>query len=248
MSNAKFYTKDYIGETISQNVRWQERNDPDSMIWVEKSIDNNQHDGIAHIIGNSKSREKLNLIYLKGQTGGAGGARSVGQTYGCNQLYKDFKPDFLICTNRMICSEIAEDGYGKDNVVFSNVRNIVTHEGHFHLYPHFTPQNAGTLALKLACADGHKKVYLLGMTTYSSPEDNIYFGKHDAYRAVNMDGANGKFINDCAKIFLLYDDVEFFFVYEHIGLMPEAYNWIPNVREISIPEYYSLASLGAIQR
>tara|TARA_B100000989_G_C19531854_1_gene470485 strand:- start:6434 stop:7183 length:750 start_codon:yes stop_codon:yes gene_type:complete len=246
MSKGKFYTKDYVGETISQNVSWKNRNDPDSMIWVEKKIFNEDHHGVAHIIGNSKSRENFNLNLLKGQTGGELGVRSVGQTYGCNLLYKQFSPDFLICTNKLICNEIAESGYGKENIVFSNVKNILQHGGNFHLYPHYVNQNTGTLALKLACADGHKKIFLIGMTTYSSPEDNIFYDKHDAYKKVNVEGANGKFVQDCARIFLLYDDVEFFYVCEYQGLMPEAYNWIPNLKEITVPQYYNLASLGAI--
>ena len=246
MPQGKFYTKDYTGETISQNTSWKNRNSPDSMIWVEKTIFNDDHDSIAHVIGHSTSRDNFDLNLLNGQTGGKDGVRSVGQTYGCNLLYKDFTPDFLICTNKTICSEIADDGYGKENIVFSNVKNILQHEGHFHLYPHFTPNNAGTLALKLACADGHKKIFLVGMTTYNAPNDNMYYGKHDAYKEVNVDGANGKFIQDCAKLFLLYDDVEFYYVCKDLGLMPEAYNWIPNIKEITKIQYYNLASLGAV--
>ena len=37
-----------------------------------------------------------------------------------------------------------------------------------------------------------------------------------------------------------------FIMSKDIGLMPEAYNWIPNVKEISRLQYYNLASLGAI--
>jgi len=108
--------------------------------------------------------------------------------------------------------------------------------------------NTGSLALRLACADGHKKIYMIGMTTYSMPEDNMYFGSHGAYKAVNMEGANNKFISDCTKIFLTYNDVEFFYVVKDAGLMPEEYNWCPNVKEITFNQYYSLASLGAIAR
>ena len=97
MALGKFYTKDYTGETVSQNLSWKKRNDPGSMVWVEKTILNDDHNGVAHIIGNSKDREELDLNLIKyGQTGGADGVRSVGQTYGCYLLYKDFAPDFLI--------------------------------------------------------------------------------------------------------------------------------------------------------
>lgn len=246
MPQGKFYTKDYAGETVSQNVSWRDRNNPDSMIWVEKTIFNEDHDSIAHVIGNSKSRKDFDLNLLTGQTGGADGVRSVGQTYGCNLLYKDFSPDFLICINKSICADIAETNYAKENIVYSSVKNIMTNEGNFHLYPQLYTANAGTLALRLACADGHKKIFLLGMTTYNQPDDNIYYGQHDVYKDVNIEGTNDKFISDCCKVFLTYDDVEFYYIAKDIGLMPEAYSWVPNVQEISVLQYYNLASLGAI--
>lgn len=248
MPAGKFYTADYTGETVSHNVSWKNRNDPNSMVWVEKTIFNNDHNKIAHVIGNSTSRKGFDLNLLTGQFGGQDGVQSVGQTYGCNLLYKDFSPTFLVCINKIICSEIAKSGYTEDNIVYSNIKNITQHEGHFHLYPQLFTANTGSLALRLACADGHKKIYMIGMTTYNMPEDNIYFSSHNEYKKANVEGANNKFISDCTKIFLTYNDVEFFYVAKDAGLMPEEYNWCPNVKEITYNQYYSLASLGAIAR
>ena len=38
------------------------------------------------------------------------------------------------------------------------------------------------------------------MTTYKDPGDNVY-SNHEAYTGINVEGANNKFINDCANIF-----------------------------------------------
>ena len=241
-----FYTEDYEGEMVSVATSWRDKNDPNKMTWVEKTVINDDHDGVAHVIGNSKSRNNFDLRLLKGQVGGAQGVRSVGQSYGCNLLYKDFSPTFLIATNKYICADIADSGYGEDNIVYSNVKNILLHPGNFHLYPQMFTASIGTLALRLACADGHKKVFMVGMTCYDKEDDNIYIGKHDSYRNANVEGANSKLIKDACKVFLTYDDVEFYYVCKDKGLMPEAYNWTPNVKEISYLEYYNLAGLGAI--
>lgn len=242
-----FYTSDYTGEMVSVATSWRDRRDPDKMTWVEKTIINDDHDGIAHVIGNSTSRLGFNLDLLNGQTGGSQGVRSVGQTYGCNLLYKDFAPTFLICTNKDLCAEISETDYCEDNIVYSQIKNILNHPNKFHLYPNIFMGSVGSLATRIACADGHKIIYLLGMTTYLKDEDNLYIGQHDCYKAPNdLAATNKKFVDEMCRIFQTYSDVEFYFVYKDKGLMPEAYNWCNNVKEISVMEYINLASLGAI--
>jgi hypothetical protein len=246
MPQGRFYTADYLGEMVSANTSWRDRNNPESMTWIEKTIINDEHDGVAHVIGNSKSRRKFDLRTLNGQVGGAKGVRSVGQSYGCNLLYKDFAPTFLIALNKNICAELAASDYTQENIVYSNVKNILANTGSFHLYPNIYTGSAGNLALRLACADGHKQVFMVGMTCYNDPLDNVYIGKHNSYKETNMESANTKFTQENAKTFLTYSDVEFYYVASDIGLMPEAYNWCPNVKEITYLQYYNLAGLGAI--
>ena len=242
MSQGRFYTADYLGEMVSVNTSWRDRKDPSTMTWVEKTIFNEDHDNIAHVIGNSKSRLWFDLNLLNGQTGGEK-VRSVGQTYGCNLLYKDFNPTFLICTNTNICDKLAKQGYGDDNIVFTNVKNILQHPGQFHLYPQLYSASAGNLALRLACADGHKTVYMIGMDTYFQPNDNVYC---EDYGLADVQAANNKFITENCKTFLTYSDVQFYYVSDKATIMPEQYNWCPNVKKLEWMEYVNLASLGAI--
>ena len=59
-------------------------------------------------IGNGKSREHLDLNELKDH----------GKVFGCNALYRDFSPDYLISNDPIIVNEIIESGYSKDNNVY----------------------------------------------------------------------------------------------------------------------------------
>ena len=56
-------------------------------------------------IGNGESRKHLDLETL----------RSHGKIYGCNALYRDFKPDVLIAVDMGIMHEIYNSGYAQDN-------------------------------------------------------------------------------------------------------------------------------------
>lgn len=60
------------------------------------------------LIGNGESRKDFDLEKL----------RSHGKIYGCNALYRDFKPDALVSVDHGIMHEIYHSGYAKDNVCY----------------------------------------------------------------------------------------------------------------------------------
>ena len=57
------------------------------------------------LIGNGESRKDFDLETL----------RSYGKIYGCNAIYRDFKPDALIAVDHGIMHEIYQNGYGYEN-------------------------------------------------------------------------------------------------------------------------------------
>ena len=59
--------------------------------------------GIAYIIGNGPSRKGLDLDTLE------------GTTFGCNALYRDYSPDYLVSGDSNIIKEICKSEYPKDN-------------------------------------------------------------------------------------------------------------------------------------
>ena len=250
---SKFYTEDYEGEMISVATSWREKNDPSKMTWVEKTIVNEGHGKVAHVIGNSSSRKDFNLEFLNGQTGGSQGVHSVGQSYGCNSLYKDFEPTFLVCVNRDICEDIVADGYAEDNIVYSNVSNILRYPNSFHLYPQAFSSNAGNLATNLACADGHKTVYLVSMDGYQTNSDNIYseYYKDKLGQEITQQQCETHTVNfhqHLIETMKVYDDVQFYMVVNDLGLVTDDFKWCRNFNEVTYRDYINLASLGAIAR
>lgn len=60
---------------------------------------------IVFCIGNGESRQSIDLIKLKPH----------GKIYGCNALYRDFKPDVLVAVDNGIMHEIYNSGYCQNN-------------------------------------------------------------------------------------------------------------------------------------
>lgn len=58
------------------------------------------------VIGNGESRNRINLNDIK------------SKTYGCNALYRDFTPDYLISIDNKMIHEIVESGYIEKNICY----------------------------------------------------------------------------------------------------------------------------------
>jgi hypothetical protein len=115
----------------------------------------------AFVIGNGVSRKPIDLHKL----------RSRGIIYGCNALYRDFIPHYLIAADRKMIQEIQRAGYDKNHrCIFRKMRGdefdgLVIAPGQV--------VNSGVQALYCAMKNGHRNIYLLG---FDFATNNIYEG------------------------------------------------------------------------
>ena len=110
-----------------------------------------QKNNIAFIIGNGLSRNEFNLEVLMGK----------GTIYGCNALYRDFMPDFLVAIDDPIIEEINESDFPKDRFIVppddDQLESALYHKGGYR-----PRSNAGTNAILEAIKQGHYKLICLG--------------------------------------------------------------------------------------
>ena len=111
-----------------------------------------QQNNTAFVLGNGKSRLTLNLESLKGR----------GTIIGCNALYREFEPDFLVSVDVKMVNEIISAGYQKTHQVWTNPnKGIISKFGVNFFSPH-KGWSSGPTALWFACTQGHKNVYIFG--------------------------------------------------------------------------------------
>jgi hypothetical protein len=249
----KFYTADYEGEMVSDSLHWRDGNKDSNGVWIPKTILNDEHTKTAHIIGNGPSREKINLFLLDGQSGGEGGITSVGQSYGCNQTFEEFNPTFLFCVNTEILEQMVLTGYYEDNIVYTTRNNLLKFPGKFHLYPHWQKLYMGPAAMRMACADGHKRVYLIGFDFYFGEVHHLYPATDTSYLPMgNTETIRSKLLKQVCNIIKLYDDVEFFHVLNtfnnKVEHQFEEFKWLPNIKPIGLFEYTNQTGLGAVAK
>ena len=234
---AKSYRKDYTGEDIiverkKEGTHWYE-----TVETVPNAVTNNQISNRAVIVGNSPTRLEFNLQNLK-KFSGLLGADTL-QTYGCNALYRDFTPDFLVAHGNDIVKELAESEYIKNNIVYTNAIHLLEYPNKFYLIPYNPYADAGTTAAYIAAFDGHKKIYLLGFDEQDSENYNfnVYAGTN-GYDALDAEILSDTWVTNRVELFNLYNDVDFIWVTLYgRSTVPESHKSCVNFRQISYRDF-----------
>lgn len=120
----------------------------------------------ALIIGNGVSRLQFDLKVLQ----------ELFTTYGCNALYRDFMPDYLISHDMGIADEIVENRVHYKTNFYTQHGTKMDNRHNKNEPINFVIQDkwmgdSGTGALRLACSNGHKNVYMIG---FDYSENNTY--------------------------------------------------------------------------
>ena len=123
--------------------------------------------GNAYCIGNGPSRKGFDLTTLK----------NTGQTYGCNALYRDFKPDYLFSVDALMSREISKSEIWKQGVhCYAPSLEVNRNEG-LKLIPFNPHYTSGNTAIHTAIIHGHKNIFMLGFDFREYGKDqlnNIY--------------------------------------------------------------------------
>jgi len=239
----KRYRVDYAGEEIitervHENQTWHETRES-----VPNVITNAQISNCAVAIGNSPSRLDFNLNHLK-HPSGLLGSKTL-QTYGCNALYRDFTPDFLVALGDDMVTELSSSDYVKDNIVYTRSYSLLEYPNKFYLIPYDPYADSGTTAAYIAAFDGHKKIYMLGFDEQDTPNINfnVYAGTN-AYDAKQSDVGSEKWVQNRTKLFTVYDDVDWVWVTQcGTSTVPESIKSCQNFRQISFRNFVTEADL-----
>ena len=231
----QIYRSGYGGENVVTSLTYVNSDWSHEVEFVPNSVFNTHSTTQALAIGNGESRLGFDLQFIRDHKAGLGGADRL-QTYGCNALYRDAQVDFLVCTNTELIDDLVRNyGYAPKNVVLTNTENITRYRGRFHLYPFYEKLCAGALTLKLACFDGHKKIYIMGFDNIpeASVVNNIYAGTL-GYSDTNNNIDVNKWISDTYKIMNTYTDVDFCMVLPKNKLIdiPKIYKQLVNFRTL----------------
>lgn len=233
----EIYRKDYDGEFVVLRTNLFKQTAEETREWLPNTIENDTSEyGTAVILGNGKSRLKIPFEKFSSHKTGVRGKFSL-QTYGCNALYRDAEPDFLIVLNQKMATEIAENFNSEKTIVISTAENIIKHPGKFHIIPYYRQSMcSGAIATYMACFDGHKKVYLLGFDNQEEDYNNNVYAGTEHYDALDASVTSEPWAHHMATIFRTYRNTEFIRVMPRKSA-PKEWRSCLNYREITKREF-----------
>lgn len=245
----QLYRDTYTGEDVKTvglyiNGSWRYQTE-----FVENLDIQVLHSDRAVVIGNGISRLDFNLKLILpnrdhtpwGEVGPWQPAvnKKKFKTYGCNAVYRNYRPDFLIATGDKFLDEIVATDYCEDNIVYANKYALPLYENKFHYIPQDPSYNSGAIAAYLAAFDGHKKVYLLGFDGIDNDSDiyNVY-ANTNAYPSKTELIREDYWVQALDHVMEIYSDTEFIRVApSNTFRTPELWKYRLNFRTINFRQF-----------
>ena len=207
----------YKGEEIIDSILIKQGKKFYDLKWMPRTVFNDPQNKDAYIIGNGESRTQFDLYSLP------------QDTYGCNALYRDYEPDYLITIDQHMYKEIIESEYADKNIVYTHRQNIKRHGDQGHLIPANPSQGAGTTAMHIAIHDGHKNLYCLGFDCAHSGQNNNVYKNTSGYRSSDTQVDQSVWAEQIYKLMINNNHVKFTYVG---GTIPNKFIELPNCTQI----------------
>ena len=126
----------------------------------------------AFVIGNGTSRRSIDLHQLKRNK------PPDSKIYGCNALYREFEPDYLVAVDSKMVMEINRSGWQLHHEVWTNPNKAYKDFNKFNYFDPSLGWSTGPTTLNLASEESHNNqdIYILGFDYegLNNKVNNIY--------------------------------------------------------------------------
>lgn len=192
----------------------------------------------AFVLGNGTSRSSIDIKSLEPH----------GMIYGCNALYREYQPDYLVAVDVKMILEISTSGYQNTNQVWTNPNKAYKSINNLNFFQPSKGWSSGPTALHLAARHDYNKIYILGFDYKGLNEgrnvNNIYAGTNN-YKKVT-DGATyfGNWLKQTTSILKENPKTTFIRVIAQDNFKPAELNKFSNMKHILIEDFKQMFNLS----
>jgi hypothetical protein len=198
----------------------------------------------AFVLGNGESRRGIKIEDLKNH----------GKVWACNGVYRTERPDYLVAVDPKMILEIGESDYMLHNKVWSNFN--AQYNKHQKILDHcnwFKPSlgwSSGPTALRMACEQGHKEIYILGFD-YQGHKDgnrftfnNLFKDSRNYKRSKDEATFYGNWMNQTKRCLQDFKDTQFHRVVPKNWFTPKDLEWNENIKHVTTDDFLDKFNLS----
>ncbi len=151
-----------------------------------------QRSDVAFVLGNGKSR--LNVDPRNFQ--------ERGTVYGCNALYREFAPDYLVAVDVKMVNEIIASGYHRTHQVWTNSNKGVTSKTNINFLSPHKGWSSGPTALWFASTHTYQTIYILGFDYQGAGGkfNNVYADTFNYKKSTDAPTFHGNWLSQTEKV------------------------------------------------
>ena len=183
----------------------------------------------AFVLGNGTSRASIDLHQLK----------TKGAIYGCNALYREFEPDYLVAVDTKMILEINKAGYQHSHNVWTNP-NRAYHQMHgFNFFNPSKGWSSGPTALWLASTHDNDDIYILGFD-YTGIDDkinNVYADTPNYKKSHERATYHGNWLKQTCITCEKFSKKKYIRVLGENVFIPKEFSKIKNLAHITVEEF-----------
>ena len=184
---------------------------------------------IAFVLGNGTSRKSIDLKQLK----------SKGTTYGCNALYREFQPDYLVAVDTKMILEINKAKYQHGHCVWTNPNRAYHQMTGFNFFNPSKGWSSGPSALHLASGHNNSEIYILGFDYIGIGDkvNNIYADTPNYKKSHDKATYHGNWLKQTCITCQKFSQKRYIRVLGENAFIPKEFSKIDNLSHITVEEF-----------
>lgn len=184
------------------------------------------------VLGNGRSRLAIECSELS----------TYGTVYGCNAIYREFDPDYLIAVDSKMVNEIVSTGYQENHQVWTNPNKGIVAKKHLNFFSPHKGWSSGPTALWFAASNGHLKINILGFDFQGidGKFNNVYADTYNYKKSNEAATYYGNWLNQTQRIIEEFKHIKFTRVVEEDAYHPEIFADLKNLNTVSYDEFLDI--------
>lgn len=193
----------------------------------------------AFVLGNGTSRVDIDHTKLSDH----------GTIYGCNAIYREFDPDYLISVDVKMVNEVIAAGYHKNNQVWTNPNKGITTKSGINFFSPHKGWSSGPTALWFAASKGHKSIYILGFDYQgiNGKFNNVYADTFNYKKSADTATYFGNWLSQTDKVIKEFRTIKFYRIVKEGAFIPDQLASQLNLQHMYIKDFNARFNSGYLQ-